>query len=69
MRYRLQPAQKGFVIYDNDGPSDDEVELNGAFGWKYVAKYGVFHIYRADDIDARRWTQTLRSGDGDEFAA
>lgn len=53
VRYRLQPAQKGFVIYDNDGPSDDEVELNGAFGWKYVAKYGVFHIYRADDIDAR----------------
>ena len=53
VRSRLQPAQKGFVIYDNDGPSDDEVELNGAFGWKYVAKYGVFHIYRADDIDAR----------------
>ena len=53
VRYRLQPAQKGFMIYDNDGPSDDEVELNGAFGWKYVAKYGVFHIYRADDIDAR----------------
>lgn len=53
VRYRLQPAQKGFVIYDNDGPSDDEVELNGAFGWKYVAKYGVFNIYRADDIDAR----------------
>lgn len=53
VRYRLQPAQKGFVLYDNDGPSDDEVELNGAFGWKYVAKYGVFHIYRADDIDAR----------------
>ena len=53
VRYRLQPAQKGFVIYDNDGPSDDEVELNGAFGWKYVPKYGVFHIYRADDIDAR----------------
>lgn len=53
VRYRLQPAQKGFVIYDNDGPSDDEVELNGDFGWKYVAKYGVFHIYRADDIDAR----------------
>ncbi len=53
VRYRLQPAQKGFVIYDNDGPSDDEVELNGAFGWKYVAKYGVFNIYRADDMDAR----------------
>lgn len=53
VRYRLQPAQKGFVLYDNDGPDDDEVELNGAFGWKYVAKYGVFHIYRADDIDAR----------------
>lgn len=53
VRYRLQPAQKGFVLYDNDGPNDDEVELNGAFGWKYVAKYGVFHIYRADDIDAR----------------
>lgn len=53
VRYRLQPAQKGFVLYDNDGPSDDEVELNCAFGWKYVAKYGVFHIYRADDIDAR----------------
>ena len=53
VRYRLQPAQKGFVLYDNDGPDDDEVELNGAFGWKYVAKYGSFHIYRADDIDAR----------------
>lgn len=53
VRYRLQPAQKGFMLYDNDGPDDDEVELNGAFGWKYVAKYGVFHIYRADDIDAR----------------
>ena len=53
MEYRLQPAQKGFVLYDNDGPDDDEVELNSAFGWKYVAKYGVFHIYRADDIDAR----------------
>ena len=53
VRYRLQPAQKGFVLYDNDEPDDDEVELNGAFGWKYVAKYGVFHIYRADDIDAR----------------
>lgn len=32
MEYRLQPAQKGFVLYDNDGPDDDEVELNGAFG-------------------------------------
>ena len=53
VKYRLQPAQKGFVIYDNDGPDDDEVELNDAFGWKYVAKYGSFHIYRADDIDAR----------------
>lgn len=53
VRYRLQPAQKGFVLYDNDGPDDDEVELNSAFGWKYVAKYGSFHIYRADDIDAR----------------
>ena len=53
VRYRLQPAQKGFVIYDNDGPDDYEVELNSAFGWKYVAKYGLFHIYRAEDTEVR----------------
>lgn len=53
VRFRLQPAQTGFVIADNNGPNEDEVELNDAFGWKYVAKYGAFHIYRADDTDAR----------------
>ena len=53
VRYRLQPAQKGFVLYDNDGPDDDAVELNSAFGWKYVAKYGSFHIYRAEDTEVR----------------
>lgn len=59
MEYRLQPAQKGFVLYDNDGPDDDEVELNSAFGWKYVAKYGSFHIYRADDTEEREMDTDL----------
>lgn len=54
-KYRLQAAGKSTSMWaDNGGnPDEEEIELNGEFGWKYVAKRGEFYVYFTDDPDAR----------------
>ena len=55
VQYRLAAAENSTSMWaDNNGdPDEEEIELNEAFGWKYVAKRGEFHIYRCFDPEGR----------------
>ncbi len=55
VQYRLTAAENSTSMWaDNNGdPDEEELELNEAFGWKYVAKRGEFHIYRCCDPEGR----------------
>ena len=49
MRYRLSAASKSAGLFspDDGAPDEQEVALNQAYGWAYVATRGDFHIYAA----------------------
>lgn len=51
VQYRLAAAEKSTSMWaDNNGdPAEEELEINEAFGWEYVAKRGEFHIYRCSN--------------------
>ncbi|MBQ8548057.1 MAG: DUF2812 domain-containing protein [Lachnospiraceae bacterium] len=55
VQYRLAAAKNSTSMWaDNNGdPEEEELELNEAFGWKYVAKRGEFHVYRCCDPEGR----------------
>lgn len=55
VQYRLAAAENSTSMWaDNNGdPEEEELELNEAFGWKYVAKRGEFHVYRCCDPEGR----------------
>ena len=55
VQYRLAAAEKSTSMWaDNNGdPDEEELELNEAFGWKYVAKRGEFHVYRCSAPEGR----------------
>jgi len=55
VHYRLAAAKKSTSMWaDNNGdPDEEELELNEAFGWEYVAKRGEFHIYRCSNPEGR----------------
>ncbi|MBQ3049390.1 MAG: DUF2812 domain-containing protein [Oscillospiraceae bacterium] len=55
LKYRLAPADKNtsfYASYDGE-PDAEELELSEAYGWKYIAKRGEFHIYCSEDPDSR----------------
>ncbi len=55
VQYRLAAAENSTSMWaDNNGdPEEEELELNEAFGWKYVAKRGEFHVYCCCDPEGR----------------
>lgn len=55
LRYRLEAAPEGTGLWSGNGglPAEEAVEINEAYGWKYVANRGQFHIYCTDDPSAR----------------
>lgn len=55
VQYRLAAAKNSTSMWaDNNGdPDEEELELNEAFGWKYVAKRGEFHVYRCCNPEGR----------------
>ena len=55
VQYRLAAAKNSTSMWaDNNGdPEEEELELNEAFGWKYVAKRGEFYVYRCCDPEGR----------------
>lgn len=55
VHYRLAAAKNSTSMWaDNNGdPDEEELELNEAFGWKYVAKRGEFYVYRCCDPEGR----------------
>lgn len=53
LRYRLEPTPKAAgSTNDYDTPDHRAVEMNEAFGWEYVTRYGQFYIYRCADPHA-----------------
>ena len=54
IRYRLTPVQKKQGFWeDSQDPSEEEMEYSAQCGWEYVVRWGSFHIYRADNPNAR----------------
>lgn len=55
VQYRLAAAEKSTSMWaeNNGDPDEEELELNEAFGWKYVAKRGEFYVYRCCDPEGR----------------
>ncbi len=55
MKYRLEAAPKTPSLWDENGgnPDPEAVELGERYGWRYVARYGEFYIYRSADPSAR----------------
>ena len=69
VQYRLAAAKNSTSMWaDNNGdPDEEEIELNEAFGWKYVAKRGEFHIYRCFDPEGRELHTDLVMAAGIKF--
>ncbi len=55
MKYRLEAAPRSPSLWDENGgnPDPEAVELGERYGWRYVARYGEFYIYRSADPSAR----------------
>ena len=54
VRYRLTPVRKKQGFWeDSREPSEEEKEYSAQCGWEYVARCGSFHIYSADNPNAR----------------
>ena len=56
-KYRLEAAvykkRVSLSVESDNGPSEEQLELNEKYSWEYVAKRGDFFIYRSFDKDAR----------------
>lgn len=50
VRYRVQPKKS---TYDDDIPDKSTRELFAEYGWDFVTELGSFHVYRAEDPNAR----------------
>lgn len=54
LRYHLEPIQAwGFGGSAAEEPQPELMELARDLGWQFVCRYGVYHIYRTADPDAR----------------
>ncbi len=54
-KYRLEPIPDRSAVYpiEANDPEPEFLEISGAFGWEYLAKYKEFYIYRSFDPEAR----------------
>ena len=52
--YRLEAIRKNVDVFSEDeGPSQEEIELSEKYSWEYVARRGDFYVYRSMDASAR----------------
>ena len=51
IKYRLEAVTKTATFFeDNDGPTDEAIQLAEEAGWEYVCRLREFDIYRSEDL-------------------